>query len=62
MNEQHKLNRLKNRAKRIARRIAGLHASKLTEINRAQKENREPDLSPMLSQIRRLEVRANQLN
>lgn len=61
MNEQHKLNRLNNRSKRIARRIAGLQADKVHEIVRAQKENRDPRLGDILAHINRLEIRAAQL-
>lgn len=58
MNAQHKLNKLGNRLRRIARRLKEIDYERTLEISRAQHSNREPDLAPYALDNLRLQTRA----
>lgn len=61
MNAQHKLNRIGNRLRRLARHITELNADKTSEIIKAKEHNRDPNLGNILDAINRLQTRLQQL-
>lgn len=61
MNAQHKLNRIGNRLRRLARRITELNADKTSEIIKTKEHNRDPNLGNILAAINRLQTRMQQL-
>lgn len=62
MNAQHKINKLRNRMSRIARRLRELNNDKSSELMIAEKNQREPNLGGILSDIHRLENRQRQIS
>lgn len=61
MNAQHKINRIGNRVRRLARRLIELNADKTHEIIMAEKSKREPNLSGIYAAISRMEKRLREL-
>jgi len=61
MNAQHKICKIGNRLRRIARRLTELNAAKTHEIMIAEKNKRDPNLGDIYATIHRLENRAREL-
>ena len=61
MNAQHKLCKIGNRLRRIARRLTELNADKAHEIMASERNKREPNLGDISAAINRLENRAREL-
>ncbi len=61
MNTQHKLNKAGNRLRRLSRRLTELESDKSHEINLAEENKREPNLSGILAAMTRLTNRQREL-
>ena len=57
VNAGHILGRIRNRLKRISRRIVELNAEKVAECIRAERMKRDPNLGDILAQLDRLDAR-----
>lgn len=62
MNAAHKLGRIRNRLRRIDRRIVELYADKAREIQVANEHKRDPVLHEIMSAINRLKRREKELD
>lgn len=61
MNEQHKISKLNNRRRRVARRIAEVEGAKQELAKSAELQGYEPDLSKYYIQLKALRRRLEEL-